>query len=229
MSASGGAKTAKIAPEDTAKLSSLAEEVQNFNAFLGAARLELTGSDILPTARSGFASQGTTGAIIDSEFTAEGGRKFSNFTRDHTNEILMIYLDGRILSAPNIQGWISDGRAQISGFSTLKEAKQTADLLNGGALPVPLKIVQQQSVEPTLGKEAVQRGVIAGAAGIVAVALFMSLYYGLPGIVATLALILVHSVHIHDFRPDSGDLYAAGYCGVHFVGGYGGGRQHSDF
>jgi SecD/SecF fusion protein len=190
LSAAGGLKSARIASEDAPKIAALAEEAANFNSFIAGARLELTGSDILPKTKSGFASNGTSGAIVDVEFTSEGGRKFGSFTRDHSQEILMIYLDGRILSAPNINEPILSGKAQISGFATLKEAKQTADLLNGGALPVPLKIVQQQSVEPTLGRESVQRSVIAGAVGIGAVALFMWLYYATPGLVAVVALAL---------------------------------------
>jgi protein-export membrane protein SecD len=102
----------------------------------------------------------------------------------------MIYLDGRILMAPNIETPILDGRAQISPFPTVRDAKQLADYLNGGALPVPLTIVQQQSVEATLGTEAVRQGFTAGIIGLVAVILFMISYYLLPGAVACIALVL---------------------------------------
>lgn len=191
MGAAGGRTQVAVASEEDAKkLESLADEVKNFNAFLGAARLELDGSDILPTATPGFAQGGGTGAVVELEFNGTGKEKFARFTRDHTGEILMIYLDGRILTAPNINEPILNGRAQISGFATVREAKQICEYLNGGALPVPLKIVQQQSVEPTLGTQAVHESVIAGAVGFLAVAIFMVAYYSLPGGVAVVALVL---------------------------------------
>jgi len=188
LSAAKGATVARVTEEDEKRLEALADEVKNFNAFLGAARLELDGSDILPTARSGFDTAGR--AVVELEFNNEGRNKFGNFTRDHSQEILMIYLDGRILTAPNINEPILTGQAQISGFATLKEAKQIADLLNGGSLPVPLKIAQLTSVEATLGNAAVQQSFIAGLIGLGAIAVFMITYYLLPGAVAVFALLL---------------------------------------
>ncbi|MDX1934678.1 MAG: protein translocase subunit SecD [Capsulimonadales bacterium] len=190
LSAAAGKTSARVAEEDVAKVTGLATEADNFNKFLNAARKEMDGSDVLPTARSGFDQAGRGGAVIELEFNRDGKEKFARFTRDHTNEILMIYLDGRILTAPNINEPILNGRAQISGFATIKEAKGIADLLNGGALPVPLKIVQQQSVEATLGKDAVRQSLIAGLVGVGAVIAFVAGYYLLPGMVACVALLL---------------------------------------
>jgi SecD/SecF fusion protein len=190
LSAAGGKDTARVTDEDAKKLDDLATETKNFNAFIGAARLEMNGSDVLPTSRSGFDQGGRSGAVIELEFNNDGKNKFARFTRDHTNEIELIYLDGRILTAPNIVEPILNGRAQISGFATIKEAKGIADLLNGGALPVPLKIVQQKSVEATLGKYAVRQSLLAGLVGVSAVVAFMLGYYLLPGSVACVALVL---------------------------------------
>jgi SecD/SecF fusion protein len=189
LSSARGSTTVPVAEGDEKRLAELAEETRAFNAFIGAARLELDGSDILPTARSGFDTSGQ-GAVVELEFNDRGRQKFANFTRDHTNDILMIYLDGRILTAPNITEPILNGRAQINGFATLKEAKGIADLLNGGSLPVPLKIVQLQSVEATLGNSAVQQSFIAGLIGLGLVAAFMIGYYKVPGVVAVVALLL---------------------------------------
>ncbi len=190
LNAAAGRETVALLPDDAKKLADLAEEMKGFNTFLGEARLEMTGSDLLPTSRAGFNPNGGTEALVELEFNREGTQKFANFTRDHTDEILMIYLDGRILMAPNITGPILNGRAQISPFATLQEAKQLADYLNGGALPVPLQIVQQQSVEATLGREAVQSSLIAGLVGVGAVIVFMVAVYLLPGAVACFALLL---------------------------------------
>ncbi|MFN7829781.1 MAG: protein translocase subunit SecD, partial [Armatimonadota bacterium] len=133
---------------------------------------------------------GGTGALVELEFNTRGRDKFAQFTKDHSQEILMMYLDGRILMAPNINEPILNGRASISPFANLKEAKQLADYLNGGSLPVPLRIIQQQTVEATLGTEAVRHGFVAGLVGLAAVIVFMLWVYRLPGAVACVALIL---------------------------------------
>lgn len=189
QSAALGATSVKVEEKDVKRLDELAEEMQNFNTFLGAAREELNGSDILPTARSGFDQSGR-GAVIELEFNDRGRTKFGNFTRDHSQEVLMIYLDGRILTAPNINEPILNGHAQISGFATLKEAKQIADLLNGGSLPVPLKMLQLTTVEATLGDSAMKQSALAGLIGLAVVAIFMIGYYKVPGAIAVGALLL---------------------------------------
>ncbi len=191
LATAAGRATLPLTPEDATALPALADELKNFEAFLGAAKLQMTGSDLLPGgAHSGFAQSGTTQAIVELEFNGEGTRKFGNFTKDHSQEILMIFLDGRILMTPNINEPILSGKAQISPFASVKEAKQLADYLNGGSLPVPLKIVQQQSVEATLGKEAVRAGLVAGLVGIAGVILYVIALYRLPGAVACCALLL---------------------------------------
>ncbi|MES2459045.1 MAG: protein translocase subunit SecD, partial [Armatimonadota bacterium] len=192
LSAAEGRTALKLAAEDAKKLTELSEELTAFEAFLAppTTQLIMDGSDLAPNARGGFDSAGSSKAIVSLEFNSTGRDKFANFTRDHTQEILMIYLDGRILMAPNIETPILDGHAQISPFPTVKDAKQLADYLNGGALPVPLTIIQQQSVEATLGTEAVRQGFTAGIIGLAAVILFMISYYLLPGAVACIALVL---------------------------------------
>jgi SecD/SecF fusion protein len=192
LSAAQGRTTAKLSADDAKKLTGLSEELTEFDAFLAppTTQLIMDGSDLSPNARGGFDSSGSTKAIVSLEFNSAGREKFANFTRDHTQEILMIFLDGRILMTPNIETPIIDGHAQISPFPTVKDAKQLADYLNGGALPVPLTIIQQQSVEATLGTEAVRHGFTAGTIGLAAVILFMIAYYLLPGAIACIALIL---------------------------------------
>ena len=190
LGAAGGKKSFLLTADDAKALPELAQELTAFRAFLTASQLEMDGSDLNPMgAKSGFAPGGS-GAVVELEFNNAGRDKFATFTRDHTNEILMIYLDGQILMAPNIREPILDGKAQISPFGTLEDAKRLADYLNSGALPVPLHIVQQQTVEATLGKGAVQQGVIAGIIGMLAVMVFMAAYYQLPGLIACGALVL---------------------------------------
>jgi SecD/SecF fusion protein len=190
LAAAAGKEKIKIAKADVAKLTDLAEELKGFNTFLASTRLELDGSDMLPVSKGSFDTMGGSKAIVQIQFNNEGTEKFARFTRDHTNEILMIYLDGRILMAPNIHEPILNGKASISPFATLQDANAFAAYLNGGALPVPLKIVQQQSVEATLGNAAVQQSFVAGLIGLGLVIVFMVTYYLLPGSVACIALIL---------------------------------------
>lgn len=184
-----GLESVKVQESDTKALTDLADELTQFNVFLAAARKELDGSDLTPgRARASFGN--TTSAIVELEFNRTGQEKFATFTKAHTDEILMIYLDGRILMAPKINDPITDGRAMIQPFPTLKDAKQLADYLNGGALPVTLKIVQQQSLEATLGKDAVKSGLTAGIVALVLVGVFMVGIYRLPGVIAVCALLL---------------------------------------
>lgn len=192
LSAAGSRTSLKLLPEDEKLLLDLAEELTAFDAFLQSARKELTGSDLEPgKAVAGFAQGGGSGtAVVNLTFNRVGQDKFAKFTTDHTDEILMIYLDGRILMAPNIKVPINDGKAVLEPFETLSSAKKLADYLNGGALPLPLKIVQQQSVDATLGTDAVSKGVLAGAVGMIAIMIFMVVVYRLPGLVACAALIL---------------------------------------
>ncbi len=190
LAVSGGKPDVRLTDADAAKLPALADELKNFNSFLSAANLELTGRDLAPGGAGSNLDPTGTGALVELGFNGEGRTKFANFTRDHSQEILMIYLDGRILMAPNIDEPILNGKAQIRPFGTLREAKELAAYLNGGALPVPLKIVQQQTVEATIGSEAVRHGFTAGAVGLGAVILFMAGYYMLPGLVACFALVI---------------------------------------
>jgi preprotein translocase subunit SecD len=114
---------------------------------------------------------------------------FSQYTLEHTGQILGIVLDKTVISAPSIQGQISGGEGVIEGSFTGEEANQLAIQLRYGSLPVPVEVVESRSIGPTLGAESVRKSLIAGLIGLTAVMVFMALYYRLPGIVADVALI----------------------------------------
>src|SRR6185503_9074076 len=101
-----------------------------------------------------------------------------------------IFLDGQLISAPTVQQAITDGTAIISGNFSVDDAKALATRLNSGALPVPIKLISQETVGATLGKESVQKSVEAGLIGLVMIALFMIIYYRFPGLLATFALLI---------------------------------------
>ena len=124
------------------------------------------------------------------EFTPNGARAMGEFTRAHIGEIMGIVLDDAVLSAPRIDGPISDEGEISGGFRSLSEAVSLANLLNAGALPVPLEQVQVQSVEASLGAGTVHKSIIAGYVGLGLVLVFMLLYYRLPGLVADIALLI---------------------------------------
>lgn len=127
---------------------------------------------------------------INFQLTSEGSRIFAEHTGANVGAFLAIVLDGQVISSPRIQTQITGGQGQITGKFTVDEANQLALQLRYGALPVPLKVVNSRTVGPTLGQDSVRQSLIAGIIGFATVALFMVLYYRLPGFVAVLALAL---------------------------------------
>lgn len=157
----------------------------------------VTGKDLMSNARANL-TQGKV--VVEIQFNEQGTAKFRDFTRRNVGEYLAVFYEGRLLTAPVIKVAILDGKAVIEGFRSLKEAKGIADYLNSGALPVPLKVVALNSVEPTLGKETVQQVIKAGILGLILVVLFMALYYRLPGVLADIALVLYAIFVLAAFR-----------------------------
>lgn len=126
---------------------------------------------------------------VSIELNREGAAQFAQLTARylHTSP-LPIVLDGEVLVAPVPQSVINDGRALITGNFTLEEARNLAILLQSGALPVPLEVMEVRNVGPALGRESVQKSLAAGIIGVALVAAYMVLYYRLPGGVADAAL-----------------------------------------
>ena len=162
---------------------------------------ELTGK-YLKTAQVEFNVQ-TGEPIVNLQFNDEGAGLFEQITRDNIGKVVAIYLDGQVISAPVVRDAISGGKAQISGNFTPIEAKQLVGRLNSGALPVPITLVSTQTVGATLGGEAVQDGIRAAAIGFLLVALFLIIWYRLPGVVAVIALGLyvVITLILYKFIP----------------------------
>ena len=133
----------------------------------------------------------TTGAYyIKFDLASDKADFFSTYTKDHVGQILGIVLDKKVISAPKINSQISGGSGIIEGSFTRDQANNLAINLRYGALPVPVDVVESRSVGPTLGAESVRKSLIAGVIGLVAVMLFMALYYRLPGVLADVALII---------------------------------------
>lgn len=149
---------------------------------------DLTGAD-LESAEVVFDSQ-TGKPAISIKFTGEGGTKFAEITGRNIQKPIPIVLDGQIVSAPTVQEKITGGQAQISGSFTVDQAKQLSIQLNAGALPVPVKLIQETTVGATLGADSIKQSVTAGIVGFAMVLLFMILSYGWFGVVADIGLII---------------------------------------
>jgi preprotein translocase subunit SecD len=149
---------------------------------------DLTGAD-LKSAATVF-DQNTGKPSVSIEFNDEGAKKFEEITGRNIGKPLAIILDDSIVSAPNVNEKISGGKAQISGGFTVEEANKLEVQLNAGALPVPVKLVEEKTVGATLGSDSVAKSIKAGLIGLVMVMLFMVLVYGRYGVVADIALII---------------------------------------
>ncbi len=174
----------------------------------------LTGKDL---ASAELQFQGATGAlnqpVVVLHFNARGAHIFSDLTGKNVNRIFGIFLDGVPISTPIIREAIPDGTAVISGSFTADAAKSLARNLNYGALPVPIELIETQTVSGTLGGQAVHSGIVAGIVGIIAVVLFMVFWYRLPGLLASLALLMYIAVMLGLFLLIPVTLTAAGIAG----------------
>lgn len=129
-------------------------------------------------------------SFVSITFDSAGARLFDRVTSENVNKRLAIVLDGVVYSAPRINERISGGRAQITGSFTTNEANDLAIALRAGALPAPVKIIQDVTVGPTLGSDSIRMGVRAGIIGTIAVIALMAIYYKLSGVIADFALTL---------------------------------------
>lgn len=177
-------------PDQQKHATDLSDELSHWQDFLNSSPPILTGSDGIEP--SSHAQLGQTGLepIVTQEFTSKGADAMAAFTSNHVGDYMGIVLDDRMITAPVIQSEITDQGEISGGFASLKEAQDIADLLNAGALPVPLKIIQVEDVEASLGKGAVSQSLKAGVAGLILVLVFMAVWYKLPGLVADVALII---------------------------------------
>jgi preprotein translocase subunit SecD len=155
--------------------------------FLVKKRVLLTG-DVLSDARVAIGQ--FNDPYVSVTFDAKGAKEFDRITGENVKKRMAIVLDNTVYSAPVIQERISGGRAQITGTFTTQEANDLAIVLRAGALPAPLKIIQDLTVGPSLGQDSIDKGVISTLIAGAMVVLFMMVYYRLSGVIADFALVL---------------------------------------
>ena len=145
----------------------------------------------------------TSQPVVLLQFNNEGKELFKQITERNVGKQVAIALDGNIISAPVVNDVIRNGEAVISGKFTTQEAQELSQRLNAGALPVPITLVSQQSVEASLGQVSLDKSLKAGFWGLVAVAVFMIVYYRLAGVVAVLALTIYALLMVSIFKLSS--------------------------
>lgn len=155
----------------------------------------------------------TNKAEIQLQFNDEGAKIFEEITSTNVGKRLAISIDGQILSAPTVQEKISGGKAQITGDFTADWARDLVKNLNAGALPVPIKLISEQSIGPTLGAISLQKSLEAGIYGFLAIAVFLILYYRLPGLLASFALFIYAVIILALFKLIPVVITLAGIAG----------------
>lgn len=180
-------------PEEIAKKQ---EEIRSSDESIAALfdKTGLTGERL----RNAYAAPiNQTAWEVGLEFDAQGGDQFAALSKSvaGTGRTIGIFLDNQLISAPSVdvkfaETGITGGRASITGGFNAESANELAIQLRGGALPVPVEIVENRTVGATLGRDSIQRSLYAGAGGLVLVLLFMVAYYRLPGIIADLSLLV---------------------------------------
>ncbi|GAB1402239.1 hypothetical protein MASR1M68_11500 [Elusimicrobiota bacterium] len=149
----------------------------------------LTGA-YLVNAKVELATGGFGYPHVSLEFNNDGAKLFADITGSNIDRNLAIVLDGVVQSAPVIRSRIPDGRAIIEGNFNADDAKLLATVLRAGALPAPVKIIEERTVGPSLGDDSIKKGFTAATAGVLFVVVFMIVYYGFSGLIADLALLL---------------------------------------
>lgn len=146
--------------------------------------------DLLVDATTEFSQEGFGQPYVSLELNEKGAQIFADTTGINVGRRLAIVLDGEVYTAPVIRERIPSGRAQISGNFSIQEAKDIALVLRAGALPAPVKIIEERTVGPALGKDSVEKGIRSILMGGISVLVFMLVYYLVAGAVADLALVL---------------------------------------
>jgi protein-export membrane protein SecD len=159
-------------------------------------------------------SSGVAGKpIVSLSFNKEGKDLFAKITKENKGQVLAIFLDGNVISAPVINEEIKDGKAVIQGSFTAKEGKDLVRNLNYGALPLPISLLTTETIGPSLGDNAKKAGVKAGELGFILIVIFLIVYYRLPGLIASISLAMYIVLSLAIFKLVPVTLTSAGIAG----------------
>lgn len=177
-----GGGIGRALPSDIRKL----KEMNGDTTYYVYKKVVLTG-DLLVDANTTF-SEGEP--AVSFKFNSIGARKFATITKENVGRVFAIVLDNEVVTAPRINTPITGGSGIISGSFTMEEANEVALLLRAGALPAPLKVIEERTVGPSLGQDSIRSGVKASVVGVAMVAVFIFITYGFIGFFPNIALVL---------------------------------------
>lgn len=187
-------------------------EVEEVDGKLEFKKTELTGRYIKG---AGVAFDNVTRRpYVTLEMTDEGAKIFEEITVRNVGKKLAIFLDNFPIEMPVVQEKITGGRAQITGNFTLEEAKTLVQRFNAGALPAPIKLINQYTVSPELGHDSLQKIILAGILGLISVVLYLIIYYRRLGIYAAIALLVYVIFLLSIFKLAPVTLTLAGIAGA---------------
>lgn len=172
----------------------------------------LTGKDVKKA--TAYIDSQSGSPTISLELNDQGAKKFADATQKFLGQAISISMDDQVLTSPTVQAHITDGKATITGSKSLEEATRQANIINSGALPVPVKAVETKLVGASLGANALPLSILAGKIGIAIVMLFMILYYRIPGILASIALVLYIYIVLLAFASVNVTLTLSGIAGL---------------
>jgi SecD/SecF fusion protein len=167
---------------------------------------------VITDARQDFDDRGQPEVTM--AMNSEGARIWKRLTAANIGRRIAIALDNYVYSAPNVRSEIPNGNSSISGSFTVDEAKDLANILKAGKLPVPTRIVEEEVVGPTLGKESIQQGLLSIIAGFLTIIIFMIAYYNNSGIVADIAVLLNVFLVVGMLVPVQAVLTLPGIAGI---------------
>lgn len=172
----------------------------------------LTGKDVKKA--TAYISSEDSKPTISLELNDAGTKKFADATQKFLGQTISITMDDQVLTDPNVAAHITNGKAVITGSKSLEEATKRANIINSGALPVTVKPIESKIVGASLGASALPLSILAGKVGIGIVMLFMMFYYRLPGIIASLALVLYIYIVLLGFASLNVTLTLSGIAGL---------------
>lgn len=175
-------------------------------------KTELTGTYLKKS--SLVFDQTTSRPMVELVFDETGAKLFAEITKANIGKPVAIFLDGVPISSPTVNEEITLGKAVISGSFTIEEARLMVGRLNSGALPVPISLAGKTIVEPVLGEKAIDNGVKSAVVGFLLIVFFMILWYRLPGIMASLALVSYVAIMLTLFKLIPVTLTSAGLAGL---------------
>ncbi len=176
------------------------------------AKPELTG-DVISDAQATFDPTNNSPMVV-MDMNADGASNWARITGANIKKRIAIVLDDRVYSAPTVQNKITGGRSQITGSSTIDEARLLEIVLKAGALKAPVKIVEERVIGPSLGEDSIRKGIISGAVAALLVVLFMILYYATAGMLADIAVMVNILLVVAVLAAFAGTLTLPGIAGL---------------